>query len=121
MSAPKLEALEALLIDGWKRELLRITLDNDQELRDRAEGSIQEGRHTVKLHEQKLREERGPYTLVLTSGERAKVRSHDHIFLPPTENENGRRLTDAQRADFSRSGVTADHFGGSRLRPSVNQ
>jgi hypothetical protein len=32
MSAPKLDALEALLIDGWKREILRITLDNDQEL-----------------------------------------------------------------------------------------
>jgi hypothetical protein len=52
----------------------------------------------MKAHEQKLREP--PYTLVLTSGERVKVRSHDHIFLPPTENENGRRLTDAQRSDF---------------------
>jgi hypothetical protein len=54
----------------------------------------------VKVYEQKLREELPPYTLVLTSGERVKVRSSDHIFFPPTENENGRRVSDAQRSDF---------------------
>jgi len=53
----------------------------------------------MKQHEKKLREEHPPYVLVLSSGERVKVRSHDHIFFPPTVNEDGKRLTDAQRAD----------------------
>jgi hypothetical protein len=54
----------------------------------------------VKIYEQKLRDEPPPYTLVLTSGERVKVRSHDHLFLPPTEDENGKQLRDAQRSNF---------------------
>jgi hypothetical protein len=58
------------------------------------------GKDRLKAHEQKLREELPPYTLVLTSGERVKVRSHDHIFFPPTENQNGRRLADRERSDF---------------------
>jgi hypothetical protein len=54
----------------------------------------------VKVHEQKLREEPPPYTLVLTSGERVKVHSRDHISLPPTTDENGKRLRGRERSDF---------------------
>jgi hypothetical protein len=41
-----------------------------------------------------------PFTLVTASGERVKVRSHEHIFLPPTEDENGLVLQDENRSDF---------------------
>ena len=57
----------------------------------------------MKQHEQKLRDEinKGrPFTLVTTSGERVKVRSHDHISLPPLEDENGNQLEDTARSDF---------------------
>jgi hypothetical protein len=54
----------------------------------------------MKIYEQKLREEPPPYTLLLISGERVRVRSHDHIFMPPTEDENGRHLRDTHRSNF---------------------
>ena len=57
----------------------------------------------MKPNEEKLRDEmaaRHPFTLVTTSGDRVKVHSHDHINLPPLEDENGFRLEDTQRADF---------------------
>lgn len=54
----------------------------------------------MKQHENQLRDERPPFALVLSSGERVKVRSHDHLFLPPTEDDSGNPLTDAQRSDF---------------------
>jgi hypothetical protein len=57
----------------------------------------------MKPHEQQLRDEMKtghPFTLVTASGERVKVRSHDHINLPPLEDEDGQPLTDTQRADF---------------------
>jgi hypothetical protein len=54
----------------------------------------------MKIYEQNLRDEPPPYTLVLTSGERVKVRSHDHIFLPPVEDENGKPLRDTQRSNL---------------------
>ena len=56
----------------------------------------------MKPHEQKLREEHTPYTLVLTSGERVKVRSHDHLDIAPLEDEDGNPLADADRADLFR-------------------
>lgn len=34
------------------------------------------------------------------SGDRVKVRSPEHIFLPPVEDEDGRPLEDGQRSDF---------------------
>ena len=54
----------------------------------------------MKPFEDKLREERTPYTLVLSSGERVKVRTHDHLSLPPTEDDEGGRLLDNDRADY---------------------
>jgi hypothetical protein len=54
----------------------------------------------MKHFEEKLREERTPFTLVLTSGERVNVRTHDHLSIPPTEDELGNPLSDGERADF---------------------
>jgi hypothetical protein len=54
----------------------------------------------MKPHEQTLREERPPYTLVLRSGERILVRSQDHLFLPPKQDAAGTDLDDADRSDF---------------------
>jgi hypothetical protein len=54
----------------------------------------------MKENEEQLRTEPPPYTVVLQSGERVKVRSHDHIDFPPTEDEDGRPLDDAERTDF---------------------
>lgn len=57
----------------------------------------------MKPNEKQLREEiaaNHPFTLVTSSGERVKVRSHDHIILPPDEDEDGRSLEDNERADF---------------------
>jgi hypothetical protein len=57
----------------------------------------------MKPNEEKLTEaiERGqPFTLVVTSGDRIKVRGKEWIFLPPFQDENGFDLTDDQRADF---------------------
>ena len=57
----------------------------------------------MKLHEQELRDEmeRGaPFTLVTSSGERVRVRSRDHIFLPPLTDDTGQPLTGADRSDL---------------------
>lgn len=57
----------------------------------------------MKIYEQQLRDQiatNRPFTLVTSSGERIKVRSHDHIILPPRENENGTALRDKNRSDF---------------------
>jgi hypothetical protein len=57
----------------------------------------------MKEHEEELRNEiknGRPFTLVTASRERVRVHSHDHIFLPPFEDENGQRLDDANRSDF---------------------
>jgi len=54
----------------------------------------------MKQNEQQLRDEQPPFTVVVQSGERVKVRSYDHIDFPPLEDEDGNDLTDSQRADF---------------------
>ena len=57
----------------------------------------------MKPHEQQLRDEMKtghPFTLVTASGDRVKVRSHDHIFLPPVIDVNGIPLGDASRSDL---------------------
>lgn len=57
----------------------------------------------MKQNEEKLREaiERGQaFTLVMTSGDRVKVRGKEWIFLPPLQDENGFQLNDDQRTDF---------------------
>ena len=57
----------------------------------------------MKLHEREIRDGIAhglPLTLVTQSGERVKIRSRDHVFLPPSEDENGQRLDDADRSDF---------------------
>jgi hypothetical protein len=57
----------------------------------------------MKPHEAELRKaisQQKPFALVTQSGERVKVRSHDHIFLPPFEDENGKPLRDVSRSDF---------------------
>jgi hypothetical protein len=57
----------------------------------------------MKPSEQQLRDEiakHQPFTVVTASGDRVKIRSHDHIDLPPLEDENGLPLDDNQRADF---------------------
>jgi hypothetical protein len=53
----------------------------------------------MKPFERKLREERTPFTLVLTGGERIKVRSRDHLSIPHVEDESGTALSDSERAD----------------------
>jgi hypothetical protein len=57
----------------------------------------------MKQHEEEIRREienGRPFTLVTASGERVKVRSSEHIFLPPFEDENGAELKDSGRSDF---------------------
>jgi hypothetical protein len=57
----------------------------------------------MKPNEKKLREAiaRGqPFTLVVTSGDRIKVRGKEWIFLPPLADEDGDELTDEERTDF---------------------
>jgi hypothetical protein len=56
-----------------------------------------------KPHEQEIRNgiaSGRPFTLVTASGQRVNVRSDEHIFLPPREDENGRELSDEDRSDF---------------------
>jgi hypothetical protein len=43
---------------------------------------------TMKLNEAEIRDlmvRRAKFTIVVDSGDRIKVRSHDHIFIPPLE------------------------------------
>ena len=57
----------------------------------------------MKPHEEELRNEianQRAFALVTASGERVKVRSNEHIFLPPRTNENGQQLMDENRSDF---------------------
>lgn len=57
----------------------------------------------MKANEDKIREtvEGGiPFTLVINSGDRVKVRGADWIFLPPLADDEGRILTDENRSDF---------------------
>ena len=54
----------------------------------------------MKPFEGKLREERTPFILVLTSGERIRVQTHDHLSIPPTEDDSGNPLADGERADY---------------------
>lgn len=57
----------------------------------------------MKPNEEKLREaiDRGkPFTLIVNSGDRVKVRGKDWIFLPPLADENGLTLSDSERTDF---------------------
>jgi len=57
----------------------------------------------MKVNEEEIRETMGagrPFTIVTDSGERAKVRGRDWIFLPPLEDEDGHPLTDDNRSDF---------------------
>ena len=57
----------------------------------------------MKAHEQEIRteiESGRPFALVTASGERVKVRSNEHIFLPPLTDENGAELNDGSRSDF---------------------
>jgi len=56
----------------------------------------------MKANEQQLRDEQVPFTVILLSGERVKVRSTDHIDFPPQEDEDGAVLSDQERADFFR-------------------
>ena len=39
-------------------------------------------------------------TSVIASGDQVRVRSHDHIILPPLEDQYGFSLGDEARADF---------------------
>ena len=57
----------------------------------------------MKQHEAEIRteiENGRPFALVTASGERVKVRSNEHIFLPPFEDENGTEIEDIGRSDF---------------------
>jgi hypothetical protein len=57
----------------------------------------------MKANEEKLREAielNQPFTLVVTSGDRVKVRGREWIFLPPLADENGVELGDDERTDF---------------------
>ena len=57
----------------------------------------------MKLNEAEIRdlmERRAKFTIVVDSGDRIKVRSHDHIFIPPLEDERGEQIPDDNRSDF---------------------
>ena len=51
-----------------------------------------------------------PITIVTASGERIKVRSHDHMILPPLIDENGNKLEDNERSEFFQVWSDGRHF-----------
>ena len=56
----------------------------------------------MKKNEAELREALGqgqPFTIVLSNGDRVRVPSHDHVFLPPLQDEEG-PIVDSDRDDF---------------------
>ena len=57
----------------------------------------------MKLHEQEIRElvrQGAPFTIVVQSGDRIRVPTHDHISIPPLTGEEGDPIDDTQRSDF---------------------
>lgn len=67
----------------------------------------------MKPNEQKIRDligEGTPFTIVVNSGDRIKVRSHDHIFIPPLTDEDGEELSDAERSDFFQVWGRGGHY-----------
>ena len=64
----------------------------------------------MKPFEDKLRTELAPFTLVLSSGDRVKVRSHDHLSIPPLSDENGAELIDNERADYFQVWGNGQHY-----------
>jgi hypothetical protein len=68
---------------------------------------------TMKLNEAEIRDlmvRRAKFTIVVDSGDRIKVRSHDHIFIPPLEDERGEQIPDDNRSDFFQVWADGRHY-----------
>ena len=85
----------------------------------------------MKKNEAELRQtiaDGAPFTIVLTSGDRVRVPSHDHIFLPPLEDEDG-VIEDQDRENFFQVWSKGQHYRWvafdaiamlDRLKPQTN-